>query len=145
MLYSAFRMTVHLALSTFAAMLIVTAATPALAIDGRTAVGVCIDSTASGARCAWSVNDNGEIDICNKSGCVYCKSATDQCTAAAKGRPHPTRPLPVGATVKTSVLDVEITGKPFVGPILGFRCPEGLLPCPGHGCQPKDNKCTPVQ
>jgi hypothetical protein len=142
MLYSAFRMTVHLALSTFAAMLIVTAATPALAIDGRTAVGVCIDSTASGA---WSVNDSGEIDICNKSGCVYCKSATDQCTAAAKGRPHPTRPLPVGATVKTSVLEVEITGKPFVGPILGFRCPEGLLPCPGHGCQPKDNKCTPVQ
>jgi hypothetical protein len=145
MLHSAFRMTVHLALSTFAAMLIATAATPALAIDGRTAVGVCIDSTASGARCAWSVNDKGEIDICNKSGCVYCPSATGECTVAAKGRPRPTRALPVGATVKTPVLDVEITGKPFVGPILGFRCPEGFLPCPGHGCQPKNDKCTPVQ
>jgi hypothetical protein len=145
MLYSAFRVTVHRAVLTFAAMLIVTAATPALAIDGRTAVGVCIDSTASGARCAWSVNDKGEIDICNKSGCVYCPSATGDCTVAAKGRPRPTRTLPVGTTVKTSVLDVEITGKPFLGPILGFRCPAGTLPCPGHGCQPKDDKCTPVR
>ena len=33
----------------------------ASATDGRTAVGMCIDSTASGARCAWSVNDKGEI------------------------------------------------------------------------------------
>jgi hypothetical protein len=49
MIHSAFRATVHLAVLTFAAMLIVTAATPALAIDARTAVGVCIDSTASGA------------------------------------------------------------------------------------------------
>jgi hypothetical protein len=109
MFYSAFRMTVHLAVSTFVAMLIVTTATPALAIDGRTAVGVCIDSTASGARCAWSVNDKGEIDICNKSGCVYCPSATGDCTVAARGRPRPTRTLPVGTTVKTAVLDVEIT------------------------------------
>jgi hypothetical protein len=50
------------------------------------------------------VNDKGEIDICNKSGCVYCPSATGDCAVAAKGRPHPTRTLPVGATVKTSVL-----------------------------------------
>jgi hypothetical protein len=60
MIHSAFRATVHLAVLTFAGMLFVTAATSALAIDGRTAVGVCIDSTASGARCEWSVNDKGE-------------------------------------------------------------------------------------
>jgi hypothetical protein len=36
MIHSAFRATVHLAVLTFAAMLIVTAATPALAIDART-------------------------------------------------------------------------------------------------------------
>ena len=41
------------------------------ATKGREAVGMCIDSTASGARCAWSVNDKGEIDICNKNGCVH--------------------------------------------------------------------------
>jgi hypothetical protein len=145
MLHSAFRMTVRLAILTFASMLIVTAATPALAIDGRTAVGVCIDSTASGARCEWSVNDKGEIDICNKSGCVYCPSATGECAAAAKGRPHPTRALPVGATVKTPVLEVEITEKPFTGPILGFRCGEGFLICAGHGCRPKGETCGPIK
>ena len=51
-------------------------ASPAQVTDGRTAIGICIDSTASGARCEWSVNDKGEIDICNKNGCVYCSSAT---------------------------------------------------------------------
>jgi len=50
MFNSAFRVTIRLAILTLAAMLIVTAATPALAIDGRTAVGICIDSTASGAQ-----------------------------------------------------------------------------------------------
>jgi len=138
-------MTDHLAVMTFAAILIVTAATPALAIDGRTAVGVCIDSTASGARCEWSVNDKGEIDICNKSGCVYCPSATGECSVAARGRPRPTRTLPVGATVKTPLLDVEITGKPFSGPILGFRCAQGFLSCPGHGCVPANEKCDIVK
>ena len=61
------------AFMTFAAIMAATviASSPALAIDGRTAVGVCIDSTAT--RCAWSVNDKGEIDICNQSGCVFCR------------------------------------------------------------------------
>ena len=58
----------------------------ASAIDGRTAVGMCIDSK---IRCAWSVNDQGEIDICNKNGCVYCPSATGQCTIASSARPRP--------------------------------------------------------
>lgn len=55
---------------------------PAWAIDGRTAVGMCIDSTASGARCAWSVSKDGSIDICNKNGCVTCPSATGECEVA---------------------------------------------------------------
>jgi hypothetical protein len=109
-------------------------------IDGRTAVGVCVDSNASGARCAWSVNDKGEIDICNKSGCVYCPSATGECTAA-KGRPKPARTLPVGATVKTPVVSVQITGKPHTGSILSFSCPQGMHSCPGAGCRPSTETC----
>lgn len=140
-----FRMTPRLAVLSCAAILMVSAASPAMAVDGRTAVGICIDSTASGARCEWSVNDKGEIDICNKSGCVYCPSATGDCTAAARGRPRPTRPLPVGTTVKTGVVDVEISSKPFSGPILQFRCPAGFLPCPGHGCLPEEQKCPIVR
>jgi hypothetical protein len=141
MSYSAFQMTVRLAVMTFVAILIGAAATPASAIDGRTAVGVCIDSTAGGARCAWSVNDKGEIDICNQSGCVYCKSGTDECTTTARGRAKPTRTLPVGATVKTPVLSIQITGKPFTGSILRFSCPQGLHSCPGAGCRPSTETC----
>jgi hypothetical protein len=81
----------------------------ASATDGRTAVGMCIDSTASGARCAWSVNDKGEIDICNKNGCVTCPSATSQCTVASRGRPRPGLTLPVGAIVMTSVGMFSVT------------------------------------
>ncbi len=145
MLNSAFRMTIRLAVLTLAAMLIVTAATPALAVDGRTAVGICIDSTASGARCEWSVNDKGEIDICNKSGCVYCPSATADCTTAARGRPRPVRTLPVGTIVRTPVLNVEISKKPISGPILGARCREGFFICPGHGCLASGQDCHPVE
>ena len=116
-----------------------------MAIDGRSAVGVCIDSSAGGARCAWSVNDKGEIDICNKSGCVYCKSATDECQAAAKGRPRPTRALPVGTKVIVPLLGVITTSKPFTGSILGFRCAEDERLCPGHGCISKHAACNPLQ
>ena len=84
-------------------------ANPAWATDGRTAVGMCIDSTASGARCAWSVNDKGEIDICNKNGCVYCPSATKECTAAIK-RPRPSRSLPEGVEVSTKLGNFKTTG-----------------------------------
>lgn len=92
--------------------------TPSSATDGRTAVGMCIDSTASGNRCAWSVNDKGEIDICNKNGCVYCPSAEGQCTVAAKTRPRPTRGLPVGTKISTSVGTFEVTPKVVKGSFL---------------------------
>jgi hypothetical protein len=72
------------------AAIAVTLSTQALAIDGRTAVGVCIDSTASGARCVWNVNEKGEVDICNKSGCITCPSATDQASACWRGNKHDT-------------------------------------------------------
>lgn len=88
------------------------------AMDGRTAVGECIDSTASGARCAWSVNDKGEIDVCNKSGCIYCASATSECTAAAKGRPRPTSWLPPGTKVLTSVGEFEVKPRAIRGSLL---------------------------
>jgi hypothetical protein len=91
--------------------------TRAFAIDGRNAVGVCIDSTASGAHCAWSVNDKGEIDICNKHGCVYCESATSECVVAKK-RPRPTRALPPGAKVETALGSFDVTQRGYTGPIL---------------------------
>lgn len=86
-------------------------AAPAAAIDGRTAVGMCIDSTASGARCGWSVNEGGEIDICNKNGCVHCPSATSQCTMA-RTRPRPTGSFPAGTEIKTAVGSYKISRQP---------------------------------
>jgi hypothetical protein len=74
--------------------------TSASAVDGRTAVGNCIDSS---TRCAWSVNDKGEIDICSSGGCVTCPSATSECTTASKGRPRPTTALPIGTEVVTAL------------------------------------------
>jgi hypothetical protein len=56
--------------------------TPASATTGREAVGMCIDSTATGARCGWAVSKDGSIDICNKNGCVTCPSAEGTCTVA---------------------------------------------------------------
>jgi len=98
---------------TFAASVVVFAvlSTPASAMDGRTAVGKCIDSTASGARCAWSVSKDGSIDICNKSGCVTCPSATGTCTVAKRGRPRPTTALPPGTEVNTEVGSFKIPGR----------------------------------
>ena len=90
----------------------------ALATDGRTAVGMCIDSTASGARCSWSVNDKGEIDICNKNGCVYCASATAQCVVASRSRPRPRYSIPAGAELSTSIGSFRISPRPIRGPIL---------------------------
>jgi hypothetical protein len=112
---------------------------PAFATNGRTTVGMCIDSTASGAHCAWSVNDKGEIDVCNKRGCVYCPSATAECTAA-KGRKRPIRTLSVGSTVKTSVGSVEVTQKPFTGNFVGGACLGDLYKC-GNRCQKPDTPC----
>jgi len=83
---------------------------PSYATTGREAVGMCIDSTASGARCGWSVNGKGEIDICNKSGCVYCPSAEGDCSVASRTnpRPHPKGVLPVGTKVETAVGTFEV-------------------------------------
>ena len=89
---------------------------PTQATDGRTAVGMCIDSTASGARCAWSVNDKGEIDICNKNGCVTCPSATDQCTVA-RSRPRPGDILP-GTVISTSVGWFEVGKYPGIDKLI---------------------------
>jgi hypothetical protein len=77
----------------------VTLATPASATNGRTAVGMCIDSTASGARCGWSVSKDGSIDICNKNGCVTCPSADAQCVAAARAPKGPVVTRPIGRGV----------------------------------------------
>jgi hypothetical protein len=117
----------------FAAILIISFSGSAVATDGRTAVGMCIDSTASGARCEWSVNDKGEIDICNKNGCVYCESATKQCTVAKRGRPRPNRVLPVDATITTTVGSFKVTPRTF-----NFRssCLRGQVKCPLIGCVP---------
>jgi hypothetical protein len=113
---------------------------PASAIDGKTAVAICIDSTASGAQCLWSVNDKGEIDICNKSGCVYCPSESGECTAA-KQRARPTRTLPVGTMVKTPFGSIETTKDAFRGPIIaGAFCPSGLVRCMNR-CIQRNQAC----
>jgi hypothetical protein len=129
------RTTFHPIIMTLAAIvaaIVVTLPTPASAVDGRTAVGICIDSTASGARCAWSVNDKGEIDICNASGCVFCPSATDQCSVA-RSRPRPPRSLPVGTSVNTPMGSFQVTQRSF-----NFKslCPRGQIRCPLMGCVP---------
>ena len=76
--------------------------TPAMATKGREAVGMCIDSTANGSRCEWNVNDQGEIDICNKNGCVYCPSATSDCKVVSRSaRPGRKWTLPPGTKIET--------------------------------------------
>jgi len=117
--------------------------TPAWAIDGAAAVALCIDSTASGAQCVWSANDKGEINVCNKSGCVYCPSANDECTAA-KTRSRPARTLPVGTTVKTTlgsvVMSTEVSKDSFKGSLLSASCPDNLRRCKNR-CIPSNEKC----
>jgi hypothetical protein len=76
-------------------------AAPAAATDGRTAVGMCIDSTASGARCGWAVGSDGSIDICNKNGCITCPSAEGECSVVPDLKHQPPRGLPVGSKVTT--------------------------------------------
>lgn len=98
------------------AVIALTSTTPAFAINGRDAVGVCIDSTASGARCVWNVDNNGAIDICNKGGCVHCDSAESECTVAAKIH-RPTRTLPVGTTVTTELGSFKVTNRVHKGPL----------------------------
>jgi hypothetical protein len=85
----------------FAAMVaVLTLSTPAFAVNGRTAVGNCIDSQ---VRCAWSVSKDGSIDICTSGGCVTCPSATSECVPARKGRTRPITALPLGTQVITEL------------------------------------------
>lgn len=93
-------------------------ANSASAIDGRTAVGMCIDSK---IRCAWSVNDKGEIDICNKNGCVYCPSATEECTVAKK-RPRPSTNLPDGVVVSTLLGDFKVKRSNRIDELIKPKC-----------------------
>jgi hypothetical protein len=88
---------------TIVAVVGVTLSTPASATNGRTAVRMCIDSTASGARCGWAVSDDGSIDICNKNGCITCPSADGECTVAKVSHRPQGRGLPVGTEVKTKI------------------------------------------
>jgi len=127
MLSPASRTAFRLAGLTFAVMvaaMVCALSTPSSATDGRTAVGMCIDSTASGARCAWSVNDKGEIDICNKNGCIYCPSAEGQCTVASRTRPRPTRGLPVGTKITTAIGTFEVKSQVVTGSYLKAGSPK---------------------
>jgi hypothetical protein len=100
-----------ISLATMTAAIAIALSSPALAVDGRTAVGQCIDKTATGARCAWNVNDKGEIDICDKSGCQFCASATSECTPARISVHHrPTNGLPAGTQVMTPVGWFTVSG-----------------------------------
>jgi hypothetical protein len=92
--------------------------TPAVATDGNHAVQICIDSTAAGARCAWGVNAKGEIDICNRTGCVTCPGPTAECTVAKKSRPHPSTSLPAGSTVTTTLGTFKVKPHAFTGSLL---------------------------
>jgi len=59
---------------------------PALATDGRTAVGLCIDR---GPACHWQVDAAGGIDIMVDGHWISCPSATGECTLVYKtaGKP----------------------------------------------------------
>ena len=92
-----------ISLAAIAGTVAIMLSSPASAVDGRTAVGQCIDETATGARCGWSVNDKGEIDICDKSGCQYCASATSQCVSANIVHHRPPRGMPAGTLVMKPV------------------------------------------
>jgi len=86
----------------------------AWAIDGRNAVGMCIDA---GPKCAWSVNDKGEVDICTASGCVYCPSATSECELARTARPKPTKPAG-GVIVSTRIGWYEVGKNPGIDKLI---------------------------
>lgn len=123
-------LTVTLVAALVAALLLSSAAH---ATTGRDAVGMCIDSTASGARCVWSVNPKGEIDICNKNGCVTCPSANGTCEVTIH-RTRPTRPLPSGVVVDTAIGNFTVAPKqPFN---FAPRCYRGEMKCPLMGCVP---------
>jgi hypothetical protein len=99
-------------------LIAVTAPAPVFAINGRDAVNTCIDITASGARCGWAVDkQTGGIDVCNKSGCVHCDSASAECTLARKTHP-PQRSLPVGTTITTEMGSFKVSAKVHNGPLL---------------------------
>lgn len=91
----------------FMTLLVVTVgafSTSAMAVTGREAVYNCIDSTATGARCGWAVSKDGSVDVCDKTGCVTCPSATSECTPAKK---NPKRPLKYKTTPSERFLNMQ--------------------------------------
>lgn len=86
----------------------------AVAVDGRNAVGVCIDA---GPKCAWSVNDKGEVDVCTANGCWYCPSATSECVPARTTRPKPSNPVR-GTIVSTKIGWYEVGKNPGIDKLL---------------------------
>jgi hypothetical protein len=60
------------------------AATPAFAINGRQAVGMCIDQTG----CTFGVGKDGKnIDILTADGTyIHCPDAKSECTIPRKGK-----------------------------------------------------------
>ena len=50
---------------------------PAMALDGRHAVGLCIDNP----KCSYTVDKAGGIDIMVNGHWVSCPGATKECTA----------------------------------------------------------------
>ena len=84
------------------------------AVDGRNAVGVCIDA---GPKCAWSVNDKGEVDLCTANGCWYCPSATSECVPARTTRPKPSNPVR-GTIVSTKIGWYEVGKNPGIDKLL---------------------------
>jgi uncharacterized membrane protein (UPF0182 family) len=92
------------ALMTVLVVIVGLSSTSAMAVTGREAVGNCIDSTATGARCGWAVSKDGSIDVCDKTGCVTCPSATSECTPAKK---NPKRPLKYSTTPSERFLNKQ--------------------------------------
>lgn len=86
----------------------------AVAVDGRNAVGVCIDV---GPKCAWSVNDKGEVDVCTANGCWYCPSATSECVPARTTRPKPSNPVR-GTIVSTKIGWYEVGKNPGIDKLI---------------------------
>lgn len=99
------------ALGLVLAVLGATLSTPAFAVDGRTAVGTCIDNSET-LRCGWAVSKDGSIDVCNKNGCVTCPSATDECKPAAVTHPRGRLTYGPGLAGQALVLDAAAPPSP---------------------------------
>lgn len=114
----------------------------AWATKGREAVGMCIDSTASGARCVWNVNDKGEIDICNKNGCVTCPGADKDCVMARTSRPKPHRALPEGVELNTPLGSFKVNKESCIDDVIQPKSRKGALNMAPCASVPASNKAA---